>query len=88
MEGHDEDCWDLSYFVGAAGEDEPGEAGADGVLQLFGLSVKSLSEEAIARRCAETGVKGPGAAAEAEWAVRRTVARTLTGEEAEDRRMR
>ena len=30
---------------------------------------------------------GPSAAAEAEWAVRRTVARTLTGEEAGDRTM-
>ena len=59
-----------------AGEDEPDEAEVDGVLELFGLSVKSLAEEAIARRCAETGVKDPGAAAEAEWAVRRTVAST------------
>ena len=88
VDGHDEDYWDLSYFVGTAGEDEPGEGEADGILQLFGLSVKSLAEEAIARRCVETGVKDPGAAAEAEWAVRRTVARTLTGEEAGDRIMR
>ena len=71
-----------------AGEDESEEAEVDGVLELFGLPVKSLAEEAIARRCAETGVKDPGAAAEAEWAVRRTVARTLTGEEAGDRTMR
>ena len=32
-------------------------------------------------------MEDPGAAAEAEWAVRLTVARTLTGEEAEDRTM-
>ena len=71
-----------------AGEDEPDEAEVDGVLELFGLSVKSLAEEAIARRCVETGVEDPGAAAEAEWAVRRIVARILTGEEAGDRTMR
>ena len=87
VEGHDEDYGDLSYFVGMAGEDEPGEVEVDGILQLFGLPVKSLSEEASAQRCTETGVEDPGAAAEAEWAVRRTVARTLTGEEAEDRTM-
>ena len=33
-------------------------------------------------------MKDPGAAAEVEWAVRRTVTRTLTGKEAEDRTMR
>ena len=33
-------------------------------------------------------MKDPGAAAEAEWAVRRIVARILTGEEAGDRTMR
>ena len=88
VDGHDEEYWDLSYFVGTAGEDEPGEGEADGILQLFGLSVKSLAEEAIARRCAETGVQDPGAVDEAEWAVRRTVARTLTGEEVEDRTRR
>ena len=71
-----------------AGEDEPDEAEVDGVLELFGLSVKSLAEEAIARRCVETGVEDPGAAAEAKWAVRRIVARTLTGEKAGDRTMR
>ena len=62
MDGHDEDYWDLSYFIGTAGEDEPDEAEADGILELFGLSVKSLVEEAIAQRCAETGVNDPGAA--------------------------
>ena len=33
-------------------------------------------------------MEDPGAAAEVQWTVRRTVARTLTGEEAEDRTMR
>lgn len=78
-------CYHISYF----GEPRLHWRGeADGILELFGLSVKSLAEEAIAGRCAETGVEDRGVAAEAEWAVRRTVSRTLTGEEAEDQTMR
>ena len=66
VDGHDEDYWDLSYFIGTAGEDEPGEGEADGILELFGLLVEYLAEEAIARQCVETGVQDPGAAAEVE----------------------
>ena len=85
--GGDEDYWDVAYFVGNDDE-EVDESWVDGTLELAGLSVESMAAEVIARRCAETGVDDPEARAETLWAVRRAVARTLTGDDAQERTLR
>ena len=70
--------------MGDEGE-EVDESWADGILELNGLSVESIAAAVIARRCEETGVDDPEARVETLWAVRRAVARTLTGEGAQRR---
>ena len=87
VNGGDEDYWDLTYFVGDEGE-EVDESWVDGILELAGLSVESIAAEVIARRCEKTGVKDPEATTETLWAVRRAVARALTGDDAQERTLR
>ena len=80
--GGDEDYWDLSFFIGDDGE-EPDEDSMAFTLELAGLQVDSTLEEAIAKRCEETGVTDPEAATLTLWAVRKAVARTLVLEDGE-----
>ena len=87
VNGGDEDYWSVTLFVGNEDE-EVDESWVDGILELTGLSVESIAAEVIARRCDETGVDDPEAAAETLWAVRRAVARTLTNEDAQERTLR
>ena len=87
VNGGDEDYWDLSFFLGAE-DDQVDEAWADGALEPVGMSVEATAEAVIARRCEETGVDDPEAATETLWAVRRAVARALTGDDAQERTLR
>ena len=73
--------------MGDEGE-EVDESWADGILELNGLSVESIAAAVIARRYEETGVDDPEARVETLWAVRRAVARTLTGKGAQERTLR
>ena len=84
MNGSHDDYWSVEYLAGADGE-EVDEAWVDGILEPVGLSVESIAEEVIARRCQETGVADPEADTETLWAVRRAVARTLTEDDAQER---
>ena len=87
VDGHDDDFWDLTLFVGAEDE-EVDESWADEILELAGLSVDSIAAEIIARRCEETGVDDPEVATETLWVVRKAVARTLLLEDGEHMTLR
>ena len=82
VNGGDDDYWDISFFIGDEGE-ELDEDSMAFTLELAGLQVESIAEEAIAKRCEETGVNDPEAATLTLWAVRKTVARTLVLEDGE-----
>ena len=82
VNGGDDDYWDLSFFTGDEGEELDEDTMAF-TLELVGASMESIAEGAIAKRCEETGVNDPEAAALTLWAVRKTVARTLVLEDGE-----